>query len=285
MIITDWLKKLGFGALPDEDDTSDAPEPLAELAPFGADGLLRGARQAPIHPGRLGGVIAPWAAVVHCTDMHPSTFEALVRRWSTVRGPGSGAHFIVGRTAAEGVVQCAPLHRNANHAGGGVDPTTGKARPHGWFVQRTRLEEGRGRLVKHHPNRVSIGIEVHCAGRLTKVAGQWRTLDKGKPHGAPIPASDVDPVGATRGWHLPTEWQVNATWELLEALSAHLLPSVPPGDIEVVPAGAPPSWLWLLRREQPPRVGIPVAGHVDLDERKEDPGPTLLERLVAARGW
>jgi hypothetical protein len=102
-----------------------------------------------MHSGRIGRAIVPRTMVVHTTDMRPGTFAALVRNWTSQLGRGNGAHFLIGRTPEQGVVQFAPIHRNANHAGG---PNCGSI----------------GGL---HPTTVSVGVEIHSAGRLRLING------------------------------------------------------------------------------------------------------------------
>lgn len=230
-------------------------------------GRYRGARWAPIHPGRVGGAIAPWGVVVHTTDMHPSTFGALIRAWQRDAGRGAGAHFLIGRSAREGVVQLVDVGRNANHAGG---------RPaHGWF----EVNDG----ARVHPNRVTVGIEVHAAGAVRWVGGEWRCYSGGRPVGAPLPAAEVqpDPRRPGRGWHVATAYQLDEIARLLDALAARAGRALPPDSYRIVPHGAPQAWAphvrWCDR--------LPVVGHVTLDPaRKSDPGPPLSDWLRARAG-
>jgi hypothetical protein len=229
-------------------------------------GRYLGARWAPAHPGRVGRAIRPWAVVVHTTDMRPETFGALVRAWGARPGAGNAAHFVLGRTPDEGLVQVVDVGRNANHAGG--QPR------HGWFTGAG------GELV--HPNLVSVGIEVHNAGLLVRDRGQWRTWrrDSGRlvPIGAPIPDADVEPDARhrDRGWHRPTAYQLGELERLLAAIAACSLVRPWPVGWGVRPSGEPPPWA--------PRVlhYMPIVGHVTLDPaRKTDPGPMLSSWLNA----
>jgi hypothetical protein len=260
-------------SLPAEDDGAggdhdDDPSPVWD------GGWCRGAVRAPIHPGRVGGAIRPWAAVVHTTDMHPDTWGALLRRLARDPGRGAGAHFGLGREPGQ-LVQTTDLGRNANHAGG---------RPaHGWI-------DVAGRRV--HPNMVTIGIEVHTAGQVVRDAGRWRTWSRKDGalvfHGAPIPDAEVepDPRRPARGWHRPTAYQLRELETLLRALAGcpAVVPPPAPSQWGVTPSGREhlPSWA--------PRPGlliggVPVVGHVSLDPaRKTDPGPVLSRWLAELAG-
>jgi hypothetical protein len=100
------------------------PELAAEPRTAGGDdqheawdgGWWRGARRQPAHPGRVGGRCTPWAVVVHTTDMAPGTWDGLMRRLQRDAGRGAGAHFWLGRTPEQGLVQSVAVDRNANHA-------------------------------------------------------------------------------------------------------------------------------------------------------------------------
>ena len=96
------------------------------------------------------GPITPFATVVHTTDMVPEAWHSLVNSWTTQRGPGDCAHFAIERDADAGLVQFAPIGKNASHAGGNG---------HGSFVAGSQ---------SWHPNTVSVGIEIHCAGCVAK---------------------------------------------------------------------------------------------------------------------
>lgn len=253
---------------PPEPDTAGG-DAADEASPW-AGGRYLGAKWSPIHPGRVGGAIRPWATVVHTTDMAPESFGSLLRAWKASAGRGAGAHFLLGRDASQGLHQLADVGVNGNHAGG--KPA------HGWIAVG-------GKML--HPNRVTVGIEVHCAGRLIlDSAGRWRrwTREAGRtvPTGAPIPAADVepDPVHKDRGWHLPTPYQLVELEALLRALGECpvMVPAPAASQWRVAPSGPEhmPTWA--------PSVvigGRPVLGHVTLDPaRKSDPG-LVLSRWLA----
>lgn len=243
-------------------------------------GWWRGARRHDAHPGRVGGKCRPWAAVVHTTDMHPDTWKGLLTRLQRDAGKGNGAHFWIGRSAEQGIVQTVGLDRNANHAGGA---TYG------------RLVVGAGRAARElHPNAVTVGIEVHCAGAVIRQGGQWYAIDRSKdldgdgdrdvgPTGAPLPAVevDLDPRRPGRGWHRPSAWQVERVAELLAAIGDYPARAPVPATWSVKPNGKAQSWA--------PNVvigGLPVLGHVTLDPAdKLDPWPPLSrELMLLARG-
>jgi len=223
-------------------------------------GLWLSASFKAMHPGRVGGTIKPLCSVVHTTDMHPDDFDALVKSWTSQPGAGNGAHFLIGRTADQGVIQFASITRNANHAGGG-------ASGHGYY--RTRS----GALV--HPNTISVGIELHCAGRLYKdSSGRWRCgeYQAGKLvfSGSPLPLPDVHVDSNGHGWHMITEYQRGRLLVLLENLKA----CFPPGfNYTLSPNGG-------YLANGVPWASIPssqVVGHVTLDPRnKVDPGPVVI---------
>lgn len=235
-------------------------------APNWVDGWYGGAITKPAHPRRGGGPIRPWSVVVHTTDMAPNTFQPLVRNWTTKEGQRNAAHFILGRTSEDGLVQVLPITRNGAHAG------AGGGKPHGWY--RTVA----GKLI--HPNSVAVGIEVHCAGLLYLHKGQWIEME-GSPRapkkGGPVyPASDVevDPrFNGLRGWHKPTAYQVEQLALLLAELDEVLAP-VPKG-ITLKPSGIVPSY--------GRATNCRFVGHVSLDpERKSDPGVPIMRWL---REW
>jgi hypothetical protein len=287
-MLISWLSKIfpGLSAAGLDEGRENAGGDPTTPSTFRPDGWCTehwGLTRASIHPKRLGGVIAPWAATLHTTDMHPSTFSALLRRAANDPGRGSGFHFLIGADEGEGTHQLASVFRNANHAGAGVD-ANGKARPHGWLtVERQVGVEPQ----LYHPNRVSVGIEVHCPGRVIRTGGHWRMIDgSGKVTGAPVDASRVTETARGEGWGAPTAYQLRMTSLLLDELGS-FLPAPPVGRVGVRPNGEPKLWAQETRRLAQPldRRGLPVFGHVDFDpRRKGDPGPDLI-RLIALRGW
>jgi hypothetical protein len=216
------------------------------------------AQQVPAFPGRIGGAITPFAVVVHTTDMTPESWHALIQSWTTQLGPGDAAHFLIGRDAAAGLIQLAPITNNANHAGGPG---------HGNFVAGTQ---------QWHPNSVSVGIEIHCAGAVRQVNGDWRLVEDGVAQGNPIPDDDVipDPQRPGRGWHKVTDYQYEQLGALLDGLETVL---------DALPAGCIAQSI-----EQPPAYGIfPTGrrvGHVSLDAaNRGDPWPPTCD-WIRARG-
>jgi hypothetical protein len=206
--------------------------------------------------GRLGGVIAPFATVVHTTDTVPETWDRLITNWTTQVGNGSCTHFAIGRDAAQGLIQLAPITQNANHAGGDG---------HGNFVSGAQV---------WHPNTVSVGIEIHCAGLVRRVGGNWHLVENGVAQGAAIPEADVipDPQHAGRGWHKVTDYQYQQLGALLDGLETVLNP---------LPAGCVANSI-----ENPPAYGIfptgRVVGHVSLTAaRRGDPWPPTCDWLRA----
>lgn len=218
-----------------------------------SDGWWACARRLPAHPGRIGGEIKPWSKVVHTTDMLPGAWQALIDAWTKRAGEGACAHFLIGRTAEHGVIQFAPTSRNANHAGG---PGHGVYR---------MVPPG----VSLHPNTVAVGIEVHCAGGVHMVGGQWRLVEDGQPQGEPLPDADVipDPIRPGRGWHVVTDYQREQLGMLLDELEFVLLP-MPSGVTKVAFGEVPPSYAVL--------PGARVATHCELDPvHRADPWPQL----------
>lgn len=229
-----------------------APKPEQQAPEKWLAGWYYNASKKPAHAGRIGATIAPRAIVVHTTDMYPGQYDALVKAWQKTPGAGNAAHFLIGRDKEHGITQFAPITRNANHAGG---------TPYGKF------REG---AVDNHPNRVTVGIELDCAGKLKRdSAGNWCYPDNGKR----IDPADVFVDTRGGGWHLVTEYQRQALKELIDDLQACLRPFRP--DTIVLPTGD-------YRRN-----GVPwaawgklydknVVGHVSLDPvRKTDPGPQV----------
>jgi len=221
-----------------------APEPLKPIAAF-LGGWWHRALMRPAHPGRVGPAIKPWSIVVHTTDTLPGTFAGIIRRVTTERGEGNGAHFWIDR---DGIVyQTVSIYRNGAHAGG--------AKGHGWYVVGGKYS---------HPNSVAIGIEVHAAGGVKRKDGAWWYESSGGKL-TRVPDADVtpDPGHKDRGWHGPTAAQFASLRDLVADLDA-VLPK-PPVPCEISPNGEVPAW------GRSPSVR--VVGHVTLDPaRKSDPG-------------
>lgn len=222
-------------------------------------GWWSGARKVQLHPGRMGGIIMPFGAVVHSTDIHPDDWSGLLHGYATQPARGNAAHFGLGRTPEQGEIQWAPITRNANHAGGSS---------HGVYMVNG---------VAYHPNLVTVSIEVHNAGGLRLVDGAWRwgeSPGSGKPwvpHGAAFPVEDVepDPIRPGRGWHKPTAYQLERLKTLLDELEQVLNP---------LPVGAKTE---ARGKEQVPKWGIPRTarrvGHVSLDpDNRSDPWPLIM---------
>lgn len=237
----------------------------AEMPDHGAatfvDGWYHAAARVPAWPGRVGGVIDPYITVVHTTDMYPGTMPALLKSWSTQVGKGNAAHFLLGRqenTAKAGdypnggLVQMIPITRNGNHAGGG-----------GSFIVN-------GKAV--HPNTVSVGIEIDCAGRLGKPR-DGKFYYPGSLRIIPVEDAYVDEKGV--GWHKVTEYQYGILDSLLHALQATY--RTPPGTIGVHTKGTYKA------------NGVPwgemagqIVGHVSLNPTdKTDPGVQTMDWLRA----
>lgn len=198
--------------------------------------------------GRIGRAIVPRTMVVHTTDMRPGTFSALVRNWTRQLGAGNGAHFLIGRTAADGVVQFAPIHRNSNHAGGADCGSIGGL----------------------HPNTASVGVEVHGCGRLRQVNGKWMDWEKVEV----IPDADVYLDDKGRGWHKATEYQLDMVKRLWTALRPTL--RAWPTGTKVQPSATYAS--------QNVAYAAPVSpalvGHVSMNPlRKSDPGPQWMKEI------
>jgi N-acetylmuramoyl-L-alanine amidase len=226
----------------------DNSVPAEELIGVFSEGRWSLAVRRDAHPDRIGGAIRPFATVVHTTDQPSETWETLITSWTTRPGNGTCCHFAIGRTLHEGVVQLCPITQNANHAGGDG---------HGSFVSGEQ---------SWHPNRVSVGIEVHCAGAVRQIGGSWRFFEEGAAHGLPIPDSEVipDPARPGRGWHTVTDYQYQQLGALLDGLEAALDP-LPPGCVA-------------QSIEAPPAYGIfptgRLVGHVSLTAaRRGDPWP------------
>jgi hypothetical protein len=190
-----------------------------ELIPLATQGIFKDgwwslARRNPAFAGRIGGVIAPFAVVVHTTDMAPESWDDLLVAWTTRLADGACAHFLIGRDSASGIVQLAPITNNANHAGGNG---------HGSFVAGQQ---------SWHPNLVSVGIELHCAGDVHQIDGDWRLVENGVAQGGAIPNDDVipDPQRPGRGWHNVTDYQYQQLGALLDGLE-NVLAALPAGCV------------------------------------------------------
>ncbi len=260
-----WLIALARPPSPPPANTAGGDDHLADASPLWDGGRYLAATWSPIHPGRVGRAIKPWLVVVHTTDMHPSTFGALLRRWRATADRGAGAHFLLGRSSADGLHQLVSCDRNGNHAGGAT---------HGWL---------RVRGAEVHPNTVSIGIEVHCAGNVIRRGGRWWCWQRDAvsrelvPIGEPLPEADVepDPAHPGRGWHRPSAYQLAELQRLLLALGhcPVMVAPPPPASWGIIPNGPQylPAWA--------PQVMVgtlPVVGHCTLDPAdKTDPGPVI----------
>ncbi|MGE5723516.1 MAG: N-acetylmuramoyl-L-alanine amidase [Sphingomonadales bacterium] len=234
----------------------DNKVPPEELIGVFSDGRWSLATRRDAHPGRIGGAIHPFATVVHTTDQPSETWETLINNWTTTAGNGACAHFAIGRTAQEGVIQLTRIDRNANHAGGPG---------HGSFIAGAQ---------SWHPNEVSVGIELHCAGAVRRIDGSWRFFEDGAAHGLPIPDDEVipDPQRPGRGWHKVTDYQYRQLAALLDGLDAALDP---------LPEGCVAHSI-----EAPPAYGIfptgRVVGHVSLTAaRRGDPWPPTCDWIRA----
>lgn len=245
----------------DRDTAGPEPHPdVVDIIPPPHPGWVHGwwsdAQKRPAHPDRVGGPISAFSAVVHTTDMLEDEFDALLDATAKRRGAGNAYHFLIGRNASQGVVQCVPIDRNANHAGG---PS------HGVLV----TPKGKA----YHPNLVCVGIELHCAGGVRKVEGRWRLVEGGKAHGRPIPDDDVipDPNRPGRGWHRVTDYQYGRLSALLKSLDA-IMPPAPFGLVARSTSQTPAEWAL-------PRDGR-VVGHCSLDfARRSDPWPPTMDWL------
>jgi hypothetical protein len=221
----------------------------SDHGPTFVDGWWTGADRKPAHAKRIGPAIVPRAIVVHTTDTL-NAFDAIVKSWTTTPGAGNAAHFMIGRTSGEGVVQFAPITRNANHAGGHV---------HGNFQSASTG------LI--HPNTVSVGIELEAGGRLKRAGSTWVHPDTKKV----VPDANVYVDARGVGWHVVTDYQLAVLDSLLDGLWMQLqrrkLVAVPDDD---------------YAKNGVPWAGMPgeLVGHVTLDPiNKTDPGPQVLQHL------
>lgn len=228
------------------------PLPLAADELF-VDGWYDGAVKCKADNGRIGLDISPTTIVVHTTDTMPGGFRAIIKSWMNSRGLGNAAHFMIGRTEADGIVQFVPVNCNANHAGGFT---------HGWW-----WIQGKGKV---HPNVISIGIEIDNGGKL-------RLLPDGKViHPDTKRVVSVDDIywdSEGKPWHRVTEYQLAILQELIKDLHQSVLSHFSPnntimsnGDYKkngALLAKATNNWL---------------VGHWTLDPyNKTDPGPQVME--------
>lgn len=228
----------------------------------------------PAHPGRVGIAIHPFGSVVHTTDMLPGEHGALIAAWTARPGDGACAHFLIGRDEEQDVIQFIPINRNGNHAGG----------PPGHGVYRTESPRGTPPVAHSgrdlHPNLVTVGIELHCAGGVRLIDGTWRLVEDGKAHGPALPAADVipDPIRPGRGWHRVTGYQLQRLADLLDDLELVLAP-VPEGCVKVAFGENPPAYAVLPSAR--------IATHAELDPvHRADPWNEVsdwLRRRVAGR--
>lgn len=253
----------------DVEDTT-GPQPVADdLTPatISSDGWCNAYTRVDAHPGRVGRAITPVGAVVHETQMHPGTFDALVRRVRVDPGKGNAYHFLIGRNPGQ-LVQQVSILRNANHAGG-PQPAT--------ITRRVGA-----RVTRIHPNNL-IGIELHCAGPVMRHRGAWYIRGpKSAPVGAPIPEADVDVLTYERGEHRPSAWQLEQLGLLLRVIMQHVTPldAINPADFGMIPVGIPDPDLPKLARR-----ALPVWGHRELNPRnKSDPSRRTMQ-FLADHGW
>lgn len=203
-----------------------------------------------MYPGRIGRAIIPRTLVVHTTDMRPGTFAALVRNWTSQLGRGNGAHFLIGRTANDGVVQFAPIFRNANHAGG-IKP---------------------GSIGGIHPNTCSVGVELDNAGRLVREAYGQRWLHPDTKTFIPTKDVFVDEKG--RGWHKVTAYQLEMLSYLWNALKPILKPW--PDGTKVQPNATYAS----QGAQYAECVSPSLIGHASINPvNKTDPGPQVMAEI------
>lgn len=226
-------------------------------SPAFVDGWWSEAHRIDAHPGRIGPPIDPCCVVDHTTDMHPDDWDALLNALRTRAGDRACMQFLVGRTEAYGIVQLVPITRNGNHAGGPH---------HGVYVA------GSGQVF--HPNTLAVGIEFHCAGGQVRLVGnEWRYIENGVMHGAPIPASEIeaDQARPGRGWHCLSSFQVAVRAKLHAALDDVMRP-MPAGLVARSTGEAVPSWAV-------PRT-MRFVGHVSLDPTdRADPWPPGMRAL------
>lgn len=217
-------------------------------------GIWSEATYKPMHPARLGRGIIPRTLIVHTTDMRPGTFAAVVKSWTTQAGKGNGAHFLIGKSAADGVVQFAPVHVNANHAGG---------KNCGGFL----LPDS---SVLLNPNTVAVGVELDNAGKLKKDGKGWFHPDTGHR----FAAEDVFVDEKGRGWEKVTQYQLEQLRSLWTALKPTLKPW-PPGS-RVVPNATYAS----QGAQYAEPASVSLTGHASTNPiNKTDPGPQVMKEI------
>lgn len=235
---------------------ADDSVPTQEAFGVFSDGWWSEAIRRDAHPGRVGPVIQPFAVVIHTTDMPPGSLPGLINRWTSQPGEGNGSHFVIGRSAAEGFYQLVPIDRNGNHAGGPG---------HGSFTDGSHT---------WHPNSVSVGIELHCAGQVRMHEGQWRLFSEGAPSGPPIPVGEVipNPNNPQRGWQIVTPYQYEQLAALLDGLEA-TIGDLPAGCVATSIAPVPAYGQFPTGR---------IVGHVSLDaDSRGDPWPATCDWIRA----
>lgn len=212
------------------------------------------ARRTPAHPGRVGRGIVPKTLIVHTTDCKPGTFNAILKSWTTQPGKGNGAHFMLGKSEKDGMVQFVPITKNGNHAGG---PNCGGFK-----------SGGMGTLI--NPNVVSVGIELDNAGRLTKDAKGWYHKDTGYR----FAAADVFIDEKGRGWEKVTEYQLAELKRLWLSLKPSLAPW--PSGTTVVPNGS-----YAANGSQWAVPASPaLTAHASTNAiNKTDPGPQVMAEM------
>lgn len=218
------------------------------------------ARRLTAHPLRVGDSITACTFVIHTTDMMKNTWDGLLQRWHEEPGEYAAAHWLIGQTPEQGLVQMISALRNGNHAGGSRIVNGARVPYHGNY------QLPNGRLV--HPNTYALGVEVHNPGYL------GRRTSKGWVHkdsGAVIPDADVFVLPDGRGWAKVTDYQMGELNRLYRAVKRFLSPA--PAGIAVAPNGtyAANNAAWAVTKS------ARVAGHATLDpNNKTDPGPELV---------
>lgn len=225
---------------------------VAERKGTFTDGKWSEATYAQMHAGRIGRGIVPQTLVVHTTDMRPGTFGALVKSWTGQAGRGNGAHFLIGKTKEDGVVQFAPITRNGNHAGG---PNCGGFRTPGG-------------TVVINPNVVSVGVEIDNAGRLVKDAKGWYHRDTKYR----FAAEDVFVDEKGRGWEKVTEYQEQMLRYLWQDLRPLLKPW-PAGTTVTPNATYSSQGVTYAAAVSPSLIGHASTNPIN----KTDPGPQVME--------